>query len=627
MMLFRSDINALRALAVLVVILFHFGVPGFSGGFVGVDVFFVISGYLMTQIVTTRQAQGNFSLLGFYAARFRRIVPALMAVVVVLMASGWYLLLPDDYARLARHAGGAVLFVSNIMFWREDGYFDQASLEKWLLHTWSLSVEWQFYLLFPVLVLVCLRYLPHVWLRRVFWILTLASLAASYQLSLSAPATAFYLLPTRAWEFLLGGLVHLHAIDLQRRVRTWHGIVGIAAIICSSIWYSEAMTYPSLWPLLPTLGAALSIAARPAGPLLDHRITQGLGTTSYSLYLWHWPVLLGVHHFELADTSFTLVGMGMATLLLAGASYRLIETPFRKGFGIGRFAVREPALLSAAAGLMLASWAVVATEGAPARLPRDIVAIAAEANNTNPQRGDCFTPAKFHRFPECRLGADVEPDTVLWGDSHSDSAFTGFAEAMAASGRSAIYYGQGGCAPALSIDQPEHDRHAGRCATYNREVLDRLLNRSDLQNIFLVARWSAEKYHEARYDFTGLVCKLSGAGKRVFVMTTVPTYEVDVPATAARKRLAGLSTDEVETALAQPITEYHHRHGAANTLLADIAAACGAVLLNPVPYLCNDGSCTPLDEGLPLYFDNGHLNERGSRRLTPLFVQALANHQ
>lgn len=622
---FRSDINAMRALAVVVVILFHFGVPGFSGGFVGVDVFFVISGYLMTQIVTTRQARGSFSLLDFYMARFRRIAPALLAVAALLMTAGWFLLLPDEFGRLAGHVASSVLFVSNILFWREDGYFDQASLEKWLLHTWSLSVEWQFYLLFPLLIIICRRYLPPAWLRRIFWIVALLSLLVSYQVTRINPSAAFYLLPTRAWEFLLGGLVYLHADWLRGKIRPWHGFFGVGVVVVCSVLYSEALAYPSLWPLLPTIGAALAIAARPGGRVIEHPVTQALGTTSYSLYLWHWPVLLSANRFGLDPTPLTVLGMGGVTCILAGVSYRFIETPFRTGFSLGRFAVRGRAVFGASFVLLLLAVLTVKAEGVPQRLPSDVVAIANEASNTNPLRETCYSPSRSHSFPECRLGSHLAPDAVLWGDSHSDAAFTGFAEAMGQVGRSAVYYGLSGCAPALSIGAPDRDPHAERCSRYNSEVLSRLLARPELRDIVLVGRWPAEKYHNAQYDFAGLICTLRQSGKRVFVMTTVPTYDVDIPKTAARMRLSGSSLSVIEAKLTRPIAEYQRLDGPTNALLAEAADACGAVLLDPFPHFCGNESCVPLESGLPLYFDNGHLNERGARRLTPLFVEALRN--
>ena len=629
---FRADINALRAVAVLAVVLFHFAVPGFSGGFVGVDVFFVISGYLMTQIVVARHAEGRFSLAGFYAARFRRIVPALLAVVTALLAGGWFFLLPGDYERLASHAIGAVLFFSNILFWREAGYFDQASLDKWLLHTWSLSVEWQFYLLFPLAAIVCLRHLPPARARLLFLAAFGVSLAICYFVSRRDPSPAFYLLHSRAWEFLLGSLIHLYAVRLKSVMRPSYGYIGLAMIAASTLTYSEALLYPSLWPLLPTFGAALVIAARPDGRLLGHPVVQAIGTASYSIYLWHWPILIGFHYFALSQGLPVILGMCVLTAVFSAVSYRWVEVPFRSVYRAsgGRrqiVSVHDRGVLAYGVAVVSISLFVVHTHGLPARLPADIVAMAAEASNTNPRREECFTPAKFLKFPECRLGEQAEATAVLWGDSHSDSAFTGFAEALANTGRSAIYFGQGGCAPALGIGSPANDRHAERCNNYNREVLSRLLARPELKDVFLVALWSAEKYRDAQYDFAGLVCTLSEQGRRVFIMMPVPAYEVSIPEHSAKARLAGEEMSDIEARLSQPLDLHERKHRSEMGGLLHKAAQCGAQLMDPAPVFCTDGVCNPFENGLPLYFDNGHLSERGARRLTPLFMSYLGTSQ
>ncbi|MBM3392738.1 MAG: acyltransferase, partial [Betaproteobacteria bacterium] len=208
---FRADINGLRGIAVLAVVLYHFGVIGFGGGFVGVDVFFVISGYLMTKIILEPLSAQRFSLPAFYLARARRIVPGLAALCALLLLYGWYRLSPIDYKLLAKHVGSSLAFVSNQVFWKESGYFDADAHEKWLLHTWSLSVEWQFYLAYPLLILVARRLFGHrANFAIVLWMLFVASLAWSAWLAFANPSKAFFLLPTRAWEMLAGGLICLH---------------------------------------------------------------------------------------------------------------------------------------------------------------------------------------------------------------------------------------------------------------------------------------------------------------------------------------------------------------------------------------------------------------------------------
>lgn len=233
---FRRDINGLRAWAVVSVVLYHFGVLGFTGGFVGVDIFFVISGFLMTQIIVRGLQTDNFSILAFYLARAKRIVPALLVLCAVLLVMGWFVLPAPDYKPLGMHVLTSLLFVSNIQYWREAGYFDAASHDKWLLHTWSLSVEWQFYLLFPILLALLWRLYPGPRnTARLLLLLLIASLVLSVWLTLKKPEAAFFLLPTRAWEMLTGGLVALTGGGLRLLFHSVSGcLVGCLKVLALS---------------------------------------------------------------------------------------------------------------------------------------------------------------------------------------------------------------------------------------------------------------------------------------------------------------------------------------------------------------------------------------------------------
>lgn len=221
---FRTDINGLRAWAVVAVVLYHFGVPGFAGGFAGVDVFFVLSGFLMAGIVIGGVEVGRFSLGGFYLARARRILPALLVLVLAVLVVGWFLLMPSDYQTLGRHARESVFFTSNLRYLAESGYFDASSHEKWLLHTWSLSVEWQFYLIYPLVLAGLARLRPgRAVLLGAHVVVLLGSFALCQFLTATKPSQAFFLLQARAWELLLGGLVFLagERLTLSARLRVW----------------------------------------------------------------------------------------------------------------------------------------------------------------------------------------------------------------------------------------------------------------------------------------------------------------------------------------------------------------------------------------------------------------------
>jgi len=315
---FRSDINGLRAWAVAAVVLYHFGVPGFSGGFVGVDVFFVISGFLMTGLVVRGLERGNFSVIGFYMARGRRIVPALVVMCAVLLALGWFVLLPPDYKMLSTHSVYALSFLSNVEFWQETGYFDVASHEKWLLHTWSLSVEWQFYLILPLVLWTVWRFRSGRMAQT--WVVSLglvASLGASVWVTSGNPSAAFYLLHTRAWEMLGGGLVFLLAdkSTLSARQRRWLETAGLLLMALTIAVFDKETAWPGWRAVLPVAAAMLVLLANRRSPWTASGLPQWLGDRSYSLYLWHWPVYVALVYVELTDSPLAIAVAILVTAL------------------------------------------------------------------------------------------------------------------------------------------------------------------------------------------------------------------------------------------------------------------------------------------------------------------------
>lgn len=320
---FRADINGLRAYAVLAVMVFHFDKLWLPGGFAGVDVFFVISGFLMTGIIFRRFEADNFSIFKFYSDRVRRIIPALLFLVIVLLAFGYVSLAPITYASLAKHAESSLLFISNIVYWHESGYFDASALEKFLLHTWSLSVEWQFYLIYPLLLWTLRRFVSICMLKKLVLIATVLSFFISIYLSYQWPTVSYFLLPARIWEMLCGGVAFLFPFSVHGKIhkRMLEG-VGILFIITSFFVASEHTIWPGYFALLPVTGAFLLIQANGASVLTNNIVFQKIGFWSYSLYLWHWPILV-VNHLYSLELSFGL--FLILTLICGVASYYLIE--------------------------------------------------------------------------------------------------------------------------------------------------------------------------------------------------------------------------------------------------------------------------------------------------------------
>lgn len=361
---YRKEVDGLRALAVLPVIFYHAGLKAFSGGFVGVDVFFVISGYLITSLLLASSENGKFTFLGFYERRARRILPALFLVTAVCIPFAWALLLPTELEGFSKSLIAVTLFASNILFWRERNYFDADSELKPLLHTWSLSVEEQFYVLFPVILAFALRW-PRRWVALSLVILGTMSLALAQWGAFVKPAATFFLLPTRAWELSIGAVLAFFnrgavwqsnkaSFNIPHVACQCAAGAGLALISFAVFTFDRNTPFPSLYALLPTGGAALILVfAAPntfVGRILSTRVLVGVGLISYSAYLWHWPIFVFARESGLA-----MSGDAVTLLLVAGAfllaflSWRYVEMPFRRVGGVSK----SNLVVSAALGSLL----------------------------------------------------------------------------------------------------------------------------------------------------------------------------------------------------------------------------------------------------------------------------------
>ncbi|HWS05106.1 MAG TPA: acyltransferase family protein, partial [Burkholderiaceae bacterium] len=415
--------------------LYHFGVPGFGGGFVGVDVFFVISGFLMTGIVVRGLERGGSPWLfvgSFYMARARRILPALIVLCAVLLILGWWVLMPLDYKMLGNHAVYSLTFLSNIKFWREAGYFDTASHEKWLLHTWSLAVEWQFYLLLPLALLAVWKLRPG---RKSIITAMIVGLLVSLALSVVAtplqPTAAFFLLPTRAWEMLAGGLVFLLVprIVLSSWQRATLEAAGLTLIIGAAIGFDTSSAWPGWRALVPVLGTVtVLLAARPESLWTGSAVAQWLGTRSYSIYLWHWPLVVALTYLEWqVKPAAIAAGLGL-TMVLGHLSYRWVENPARKQMVKRRLMWGAAALLGGAVAVAVPGAGIRWKEGVAGRFPASVEQVANEGNNKKPRHAECFAKGGTES-PSCMYGG-TRLRAILIGDSHADAITTALAAAV-----------------------------------------------------------------------------------------------------------------------------------------------------------------------------------------------------
>lgn len=329
---FRNDINALRAISVLAVMIFHFKKDVLPGGFIGVDIFFVISGYLMTCIIYKKITNHQFSLMGFYADRAWRIIPAVLALCIFLLVFGYFTLLPLDYRMLAKHVTSAIFFVSNIVFYKEAGYFDAISSSKFLLHTWSLAVEWQFYMIYPIIFMMVAKLFPQKTWRWFFLALTVSSFIFAAVASYYNPSFSYYSLPTRAWEMLAGGLVFLFPLQFKDKHRSYIAYAAVAVIAVSLFVVSDALPWPGLGALAPVLAAvAFLYATYQHSIILNSWVMQWLGKNSYSIYLWHWPIFAYIYIKNNAENNWVILAGLLASILMGAISYRWIESNVKRG--------------------------------------------------------------------------------------------------------------------------------------------------------------------------------------------------------------------------------------------------------------------------------------------------------
>ncbi len=634
---YRPDIDGLRAIAVLLVVFFHAGVPGISGGFVGVDIFFVISGFLITGIIYREHEAGSFSFADFYSRRIRRICPALFALLALCALAGLFLLVPEDLRSLGRSTAAAVLFYANWHFFTQVGYFDGPAIEKPLLHTWSLAVEEQFYLLWPALFLLLYRVAGKRPLPLLLAALFALSLAVS-QLALGTkPAAAFYLLPYRAWELLLGALIAVApAPHLLRGTATLAGAIGLAAIAYAAFAFDAKTAFPGLNAAFPCAGAALLIIAgfRPgtfSAAILGSNPLRFIGKISYSLYLIHWPLFAFAHlALDRPLAGSESAAIVAASIAAAALSWRYIETPAR------RMQFRFPTLagVSAAAMAVLVLCGIVfnVTNGLPFRVPKGVIEAdaAKQFGGRVRQKADCRPdPLPALHSTLCAIGAPTsggQYDFVIWGDSHSRHLAAAFSGQAADRGLSGLIISEGGCAPFIG-----DERLQSWCIASNREVEDWLQTQTKLKAVFLAGIWTV--YAEngllgapgplTRTAWTGdgakaasgiasTIAFLRPRGIQIAIVEDVPFFPLNVASCAARARMFGRDDDRCFTL---PRVRFEQNVAQASAILKEIGRRFGVALIPAYEAFCQGDMCRAEKDGVILYRDRTHLNTAGAKYL------------
>ena len=607
---YRPDIDALRAVAVGLVILYHLGIDRLAGGFVGVDVFFVISGFLIGALILGEMQAGRFSIVRFYERRIRRIFPALIAVLIATTLLGWYGLYPVPFRNYGTSLAAAAASLSNLYFWQTSGYLAGVGTSRALLHTWSLAVEEQFYILFPPFMILVRRLAPG---RTVLAISAVALLSFGLAVVgvMRDANTAFYLPHTRAWELLLGVLIAAWpGLKIARPwLRAALALTGLALIAGAAIFYNSRTPFPGLAALPPCLGAALVILAhRDGGSWVSRAMTFRpfvfIGLISYSLYLWHWPLIVLYREYFGVDTEhFTRTAravLGVLTIGLSIFSWWFVERPFRRAaasrgvvFGLAGAA----AVLTVAGGLLL-----TAANGAPGRYPPEVIRLASYLEyDSRPQyrTGTCFLGARetFSDFPPqvCLKRDPGRPSALLLGDSYGAHLYAGLADTL--KDRSLLQATARGCKP--SLRPPSGDEDCRRLAHY---VFETYLPQHPVDMLIVSARWMARD----RPDLGDLIDWAHARGIAVVVVGAPPEYDSDLPSLLARGILAkdpGFAPSHLNPASRRT-----------DAMMAAFVAQRGARYASAYSALCGGGPTCEVrsDDGAPLQFDYGHLTRDGS---------------
>lgn len=637
---FRLDINALRALSVVAVVGFHLKIPGFAGGFVGVDIFLVITGYLMTLKVLRDLSRGHFSFWNFWIMRMRRIYPALAVVTVATVIAGWFLTMPDQYLKHLLQALSALAFLSNFAFSDANGYFAMAAQTKPLLHTWSLSVEWQFYFWLPLAVWLVRRSSsnPTAKIRAVrsaFLIAIAASLAwCVWKSYADATATSFFSLQARAWEPLAGGLIALvemkHLSDESDR-SPWSKITAILGwlllIACIGCPLPERR-WPSVITLLPIAGSVLVIAARQGtdgSRWLGAYPVQRLGDWSYSIYLWHWPLwVFALGWLSLRGYS---VGVGqkaaiaIASVALGYASYHWIEQPVRlnREFWTPRRLIKSASMLFAAGAVFVG--VAFLNDGFPSRLP-DYLRPAELARRMNTPRDECFrnsnsvkkTPGDYCDFGKA---SDATSSLILWGDSFANQYLEPVSSVASKLGIHGLIATQSGCR-AFVDDAQLHTGDPRACREFNRKTLDFVLGPNGPNIVVLASNWSNAK------EIATLVERLLSSDKTVVLVMPLLEIGFDVPQRWIENQIrAGHAIPEWKVEANPALTMQKLRGEMYLSILQKHKNNPRFVVADPQPAVCEHNSCYLVRDGQANFRDTAHISNVNSMQYRGMFEAAL----
>ena len=615
-MAYRPDVDGLRGIAVLSVLGFHAFPTLLKGGFVGVDIFFVISGYLISGIILHTANEGGFSFVDFYGRRIRRIFPALIVVLTLCLIYGWVMLLPHDYAELGENTAGGAGFVSNFVLLAQSGYFSPAADAKPLLHLWSLGIEEQYYICWPLILWIGCRQ------RWNMLLVTVALASVSFALNVAQvradAAATFYLPQTRIWELLMGAALAVSdQRGAERQSPAWsanvRSAIGMLCIGASLLTITETFRFPGWWALLPTLGTALVMSAG-AGAWLNRRVLSNgalvwFGLISYPLYLWHWPLLslASLHDGHLPSRNFRVVIVA-SSVALAWVTYRYVEKPIRFKADGGRKSI---ALLVCMAIVGALGYVVYSKAGFPQRYPALIRQIDALAHDNDHliawREGSCFLelnqgPAAFSTCDATQLPS-ARPIIFLWGDSLAAQLYPGY-ERIYGEQYTVVQRTSAACAP---IFGDEYNDHLANCNAVNAAIM-KLIEREKPERVVLSGRWSVHDWPKVGKT----IAKLREAGvKHIDLIGPVPRWSGTLP----RQLILYIAASHVQSVPERMKFGLEPGYEDIEPSLRKFAEAHRIGYISPTSILCDDLGCLTSTDGTPdtiTSFDYDHLSPAGS---------------
>lgn len=650
---YRPEVDGLRCIAVMSVILYHAGLPWLRGGFIGVDIFFVISGYLITKIVYTELLSGQFSFTKFYERRVRRIFPALALTLVATTAAGWLILTPAQYKEFGQSLAACMLFLSNLYFYLRTGYFAQQSEELPLLHTWSLSVEEQFYVVFPILLLVLLKWAPR-WTRSVIAIVLLGSLSLCvYRQFHLQQDLNFFDTSSRAWELLVGAWLGLSEVDRRTKIQQWPptirqamAVLGLILVLGPVMVFDPAGNHPGWQMLLPVTGTAMILGFATQGTWvargLSWRPVVGIGLISYSAYLWHQPILaLALHAVERQMAPYLTAGLIVLTLAVAYLSWRFVETPFRTRSVVSRRAVWW-FMGSGTALLVACGGALHLSAGVPSRFGERPALLASSAQ-PSPMRKQCHTDGLNYLKPAqaCRYLVSQPVRWATLGDSHTVELAYALAEELKATGKGGVLHlSNSGCQPALDFESA-----VPGCSAWLKEALATLEADTQIDQVVLLWRHSFYLFGDQRQRYPAIpdehpnflpslpaeaartqyllslqhiVARLLAAGKTVWLLDPVPELQRSVEYNIYAPKL---QREPDLQALGLPMAYYRQRNAYILDGLTNFPAHPRLHRLETASLYCPTSTCLAMKGDQALYFDDNHLSVIGAKPLADYLLK------